>query len=219
MMGIGIACLLGKLHKWDESAIWFDGSSLGMTKPITFVSQANEFRTAVFVFAITVYLAVTIPALKAVVNPADADSEFTLEQSLGVLGAGNTIIAGLLLLILVMQARHTVDVKVTNDAERFFFSSSGWTGVREAYGSKGISHGREGKDQGCKVRVISCCDASYACITLMLTTLWSTASFPCTLGPIQFSGCFRGVLRNRYTLTTDCLLFKTRSQEKYRFSI
>jgi hypothetical protein len=32
MMGIGIACLLGKLHKWDDSAIWFDGSSLGMGK-------------------------------------------------------------------------------------------------------------------------------------------------------------------------------------------
>jgi len=32
MMGIGTFCLLGKLHKWDESAIWFDGSSLGANK-------------------------------------------------------------------------------------------------------------------------------------------------------------------------------------------
>ena len=31
MMGIGIISLLGKLHKWDEGAIWFDGSSLGMS--------------------------------------------------------------------------------------------------------------------------------------------------------------------------------------------
>jgi len=86
MMGIGIICLLGKLHKWDESAVWFDGSSL-----------------AVFVFAIAVYLTVTIPALRAVVNPAEADPEFTLDQNLGLIGAGNTIIAGLLVLVLVMQ--------------------------------------------------------------------------------------------------------------------
>ena len=32
MMGIGIISLLGKLHKWDEGAIWFDGSSLGMSE-------------------------------------------------------------------------------------------------------------------------------------------------------------------------------------------
>lgn len=32
MMGIGTISLLGKLHKWDEGAIWFDGSSLGMNK-------------------------------------------------------------------------------------------------------------------------------------------------------------------------------------------
>jgi hypothetical protein len=29
MMGIGTLSLLGKLHKWDESALWFDGSALG----------------------------------------------------------------------------------------------------------------------------------------------------------------------------------------------
>ncbi|KAF9786495.1 Shr3 amino acid permease chaperone [Thelephora terrestris] len=86
MMGIGIICLLGKLHKWDESAVWFDGSSL-----------------AVFVFAIGVYLSVTIPALKAVVNPAEADSELTFDQNLGLLGAGNTIIAGLLLSVFHVQ--------------------------------------------------------------------------------------------------------------------
>lgn len=64
-----------------------------------------------FVFAIAVYLTVTIPALKAVVNPAEADPEFTFDQNLGLLGAGNTIIAGLLILILVLQARHTSLIK------------------------------------------------------------------------------------------------------------
>lgn len=111
MMGIGIVCLLGKLHRWDESAVWFDGSSLGMTKPAVRLVPTNEFLTAVFVFSIAVYLSVTIPALKAVVNPAEADPEFTFDQNLGLLGAGNTIIAGLLVLILVMQARHTSFVK------------------------------------------------------------------------------------------------------------
>lgn len=29
VMGMGIVGLVGKLHKWDESAMFFDGSSLG----------------------------------------------------------------------------------------------------------------------------------------------------------------------------------------------
>ena len=169
MMGIGVTCLLGKLHKWDDSAIWFDGSSLGMDKTelgsIGLVST-NEFGTAVFVFAIAVYLSVTIPALKAVVNPIEADSEFTLDQNLGLLGAGNTIIAGLLVLILVMQARHPVFVKAVNEAESF--SCSGWTRVREARRSKGVGCGREGEDESFQVGVNSCCVAPYACITLTL---------------------------------------------------
>lgn len=69
-------------------------------------------HTAVFVFAIAVYLTVTIPALRAVVNPAEADPEFTLDQNLGLIGAGNTIIAGLLVLILVMQVRRTTVYRV-----------------------------------------------------------------------------------------------------------
>jgi len=30
MIGMGIIGLVAKLHEWDESAIFFDGSSLGM---------------------------------------------------------------------------------------------------------------------------------------------------------------------------------------------
>lgn len=73
-----------------------------------------------FVFAIAVYITVTIPALRAVVNPDEADSEFTLDQNLGLLGAGNTIIAGLLALILIMQARRVVSDKAANEADCFF---------------------------------------------------------------------------------------------------
>lgn len=29
VMGVGILGLVGKLHKWDEGAVFFDGSSLG----------------------------------------------------------------------------------------------------------------------------------------------------------------------------------------------
>lgn len=76
-----------------------DKTDIGSITPVF----TNDSRTAVFVFAIAVYLTVTIPALKAVVNPAEVDSEFTLDQNLGLLGAGNTIIAGLLVLILVLQ--------------------------------------------------------------------------------------------------------------------
>ena len=72
---------------------------------IALISTDESSRTAVFVFAIAVYLTVTIPALKAVANPADVDPEFTLDQNLGLLGAGNTIMAGLLVLILVLQVR------------------------------------------------------------------------------------------------------------------
>jgi hypothetical protein len=81
----------------------------------------NGFHTAALVFAIAVYLTVTIPALRAVVNPAEADPEFTFDENLGLLGAGNTIIAGLLLLILVMQARHAIADKAANETDYFLF--------------------------------------------------------------------------------------------------
>ena len=172
---------------------------------------------AVFVFAIAVYLSVTIPALKAVVNPAEADHEFTLDQNLGLLGAGNTIIAGLLVLILVMQARHPVFVKVATEAESF--SCSGWTRVREARRSEGVGCGREVEDQGGQVGVNGCCVAPRACITLTLNLSRPRSRFPCTLGPIQFGGCSPGVPRDRYTLTNGCLSFKTKSRGRFRFLI
>lgn len=115
--------------------------------------STNLFCTAVLVFAIAVYLTVTIPALKAVVNPAEADPEFTFDQNLGLLGAGNTIIAGLLVLVLVMQARHTV-VDSAEGVTKYVLCS-GWTRVREARRSEGVGRGREGKDQGCQVGVNS----------------------------------------------------------------
>jgi hypothetical protein len=198
MMGIGLICLLGKLHKWDESAMWFDGSSLGMNKPRWARSRIRLtwFRAAVFVFAIAVYLTVTIPALKAVVNPAGADSEFTLDQNLGLLGAGNTIIAGLLVLVLVMQARRTA-VDRAAKTRLNFFSRLGWARIREAHRSEGVGCGGEGKKQGGQVGV----KAVGLFHTLISSILFLYRSRPrprlpsCTLAPTRCNGSCRGVLR------------------------
>lgn len=38
LVGIGLAGLIGKLHKWDESAIFFDGSSLGPSRYLAYFS-------------------------------------------------------------------------------------------------------------------------------------------------------------------------------------
>jgi len=197
MMGIGIISLLGKLHKWDEGAIWFDGSSLGIKNKHTRVRSqllADGFHTAVFVFAIAVYLTVTIPALKAVVNPAEADPEFTFDQNLGLLGAGNTIIAGLLVLILVMQASCSIVNKAANEAERF--SCSGWARVCEAYRSQRAGCRGEGKGQGRQIGVkgrLGVENSMYSCCYLFVCCSRRPS---CTLAPILFNGCCRGVLRN-----------------------
>jgi len=155
------------------------------------------FRTAVFVFAIAVYLTVTIPALKAVVNPVEADSEFTLDQNLGLIGAGNTIIAGLLALVLVMQARYTIAGRVASEAK--YFSCPGWARVREAHRSQGVGCRGEGKEQGCQVGVNSVglfhTLVSLVCLLLSFITL-STLS--CNLTPILLDGFCCGVLRREY---------------------
>ncbi|ETW78944.1 hypothetical protein HETIRDRAFT_420137 [Heterobasidion irregulare TC 32-1] len=87
MMGIGILALVGKLHKWDESAVFFDGCSLGA-----------------FVFGIAVYTTVTIPSLRTIVDPVvGIDTRDDQIEAVRVLSAGNTILVVLLGAILVMQ--------------------------------------------------------------------------------------------------------------------
>ncbi|KAF8998600.1 Shr3 amino acid permease chaperone [Cyathus striatus] len=79
MMGVGLIGLVSKLHNWDESAIFFDGSSL-----------------VTFVFAIAVYLTVIIPTL-----PETRNDQI---EALRVLSAGNIIIIMCFGLVLVLQA-------------------------------------------------------------------------------------------------------------------
>ncbi|GBE86393.1 Secretory component protein [Sparassis crispa] len=88
VMGVGALGLLGKLGKWDESAMFFDGSSL-----------------VAWVCAIAVYLTVGVPATRTVADPVpDVDTRADQVEALRVLSAGNVIAVVLLGAILVLQA-------------------------------------------------------------------------------------------------------------------
>ncbi|KAL0953420.1 hypothetical protein HGRIS_004657 [Hohenbuehelia grisea] len=88
LVGVGVIGLLSKLHKWDDSAMFFDGSSL-----------------AAYVFSIAVYLTVTIPTLRTIVTPVpNVDTFEDRVEALGVLSAGNVIIALCFGGILALQA-------------------------------------------------------------------------------------------------------------------
>ncbi|KAI0060922.1 hypothetical protein BV25DRAFT_1908138 [Artomyces pyxidatus] len=87
VMGVGIAGLIGKLHKWDESAMFFDGGSL-----------------AAYIFGVAMYTTVTIPALRTIAEPvAGVDTREDQIEAMRVLSAGNTVVIVLLGAVLVMQ--------------------------------------------------------------------------------------------------------------------
>ncbi|KAK7679454.1 hypothetical protein QCA50_017508 [Cerrena zonata] len=88
VMGVGIIGLIGKIHKWDDSAMFFDGSSL-----------------AAWVFAIAVYLSVNIPSSRTIATPVEnVDTREDQIEALRLLSAGNIIMIVLLGGILVLQA-------------------------------------------------------------------------------------------------------------------
>jgi len=88
VMGLGLIGLCGKLSKWDESAMFFDGSSL-----------------AAFVFGITIYITVTLPGLERVVLQTQNDAEkLEKAEALRVMCAGNVLIAICLVGVLALQA-------------------------------------------------------------------------------------------------------------------
>lgn len=60
--------------------------------------------TAAYVFAICVYLAVIVPNLENVIKPVEGH-EFTPDESLNLVGAGNGIVMVLLALVLALQVR------------------------------------------------------------------------------------------------------------------
>ncbi|KAF5362548.1 hypothetical protein D9756_002553 [Leucocoprinus leucothites] len=87
MIGIGLIGTFSKLHKWDESAVFFDGSTL-----------------VAYVFSIALYLTVTIPSLRTIVTPLAEETKEVQVEALSVLCAGNVIIIVCLLAILLLQA-------------------------------------------------------------------------------------------------------------------
>ncbi|KAI0675455.1 Shr3 amino acid permease chaperone [Trametes maxima] len=88
IMGVGLLGLIGKLHKWDDSAMFFDGSSL-----------------AAYIFSLAVYLTVGIPACRTVADPVpNVDTKDDQVEALRILSAGNTIIIVLLGAVLALQA-------------------------------------------------------------------------------------------------------------------
>jgi hypothetical protein len=115
LMGIGVVAIIAKIHRWDESAMFFDGASLGEFPHLSILPtrcmhfllfmKLNEIPAA-FVFAIAMYITVTIPAIQTVVTPvAGVDTRDDQIEAVQVLSAGNTLIMLLLGGILVLQVR------------------------------------------------------------------------------------------------------------------
>jgi len=87
VMGIGLLSLIAKLGSWDDSAKFFDGTSIGM-----------------FLAGIVIYVTVGIPTLHTVAEPYADDSLADQREALAVLSAANTLIIICLLGVLLMQA-------------------------------------------------------------------------------------------------------------------
>ncbi|KAJ7604043.1 Shr3 amino acid permease chaperone [Mycena polygramma] len=87
MVGVMLLGLVAKLHNWDDSAMFFDGSSLG-----------------VLVFALAVYLTVVVPTLRTIVTPLAEETRRDQIEAMQILSAGNIIIMGCLGLVLLLQA-------------------------------------------------------------------------------------------------------------------
>lgn len=103
MIGVGLIGLLAKLHKWDESAVYFDGSSLGghLSPQLAFLKLI--IWIAAYVFALAIYLTVTVPSLRTIVEPLGTDDDALRLEAMRVLSAGNIIIIFLLGAILGLQ--------------------------------------------------------------------------------------------------------------------
>lgn len=99
--------LIAKLHKWDDTAIFFEGTSLGTSLPFlrgVRISSRIFLSLAAYVFAVGVYLTVSIPSLRTIVDPvAGVDTREDRIEAMRILAAGNTIIMVLLGAVLFLQ--------------------------------------------------------------------------------------------------------------------
>lgn len=110
VMGVGIIGLVGKLIRMDDSAKWFDGSSLGAYPSsvwdlVAYTLSPNP-PTAAYIFALSVYLSVGLPASRTIATPVEGvDTREDQIEALRLLSAGNTIIIALLGMVLALQVR------------------------------------------------------------------------------------------------------------------
>ncbi|KAH7105813.1 Shr3 amino acid permease chaperone [Auriculariales sp. MPI-PUGE-AT-0066] len=87
VMGVGLISIFAKLHKWDESAVFFDGSSLFL-----------------YCAALVIYIAVSIGGLQTSVAPLAHETLDLRQEAMRVFAAANVLIVGCLLGVLLMQA-------------------------------------------------------------------------------------------------------------------
>lgn len=104
IMGVGLIGLVGKISKWDESAMFFDGSSMGKKGCHIRHLCLTELFVAAFVFGIIIYLTVTVPGLRTVVlPPTNPEEEADKLEALRVMCAGNVLVGLCLIGVLCMQ--------------------------------------------------------------------------------------------------------------------
>ncbi|KAJ6581278.1 Shr3 amino acid permease chaperone [Mycena capillaripes] len=87
MIGVVLLGLLAKLHAWDDSAMFFDGSCI-----------------VVVIFGLSVYFTVVVPTLRTIVTPLAEETRQDRIEAMQVLSAGNIIIMACLGLVLLLQA-------------------------------------------------------------------------------------------------------------------
>ncbi|KAF8633255.1 hypothetical protein AX15_001447 [Amanita polypyramis BW_CC] len=87
MVAVGVIGLISKLHQWDESAKFFDGTSL-----------------VVYMLSVAIYLTVTIPALRTIVTPLPEETRDVRIEAVRVLSAGNVLMMIALVGVLLLQA-------------------------------------------------------------------------------------------------------------------
>lgn len=149
MVGVGLAGLIGKLHKWDESAFFFDGSSLGalptfirrfslrtcycsLTRPLySCYSWSQNWENCLslavaYVFGIAMYLSVTVQSLRTIVTPVEGvDTREDRLEAMRILAAGNSIIILLLGAILCLQVSGSLFPSVFGTFCHFFGVETG----------------------------------------------------------------------------------------------
>ena len=106
MVGVGLIGFISKLHRWDESAMYFDGGSLGQSIIVCFPGFAclGHSSLVAYMFAVVVYLTVTINSLRTIVNPVEnVDTRGDQVEAMRILSAGNVIIVACLVFVLVLQ--------------------------------------------------------------------------------------------------------------------